>query len=99
MLRGRPTAKPRTQQLSSRWGSHEGVTIRAFRRLQGGVRPHLREFTMIGLVRAASLVAALAFGLVSAHAADKAFKRDDLGDSAIRLEAQLKKDAGPIAKT
>ncbi|WP_315832619.1 alpha-2-macroglobulin [Bradyrhizobium prioriisuperbiae] len=54
---------------------------------------------MIGLVRAASLVATLAFGLVSAHAADKAFKRDDLGDSAIRLEAQLKKDAGPIAKT
>lgn len=54
---------------------------------------------MIGLVRAASLVAALAFGLVSAHAADKAFKRDDLGDSVIRLEAQLKKDAGPIAKT
>jgi alpha-2-macroglobulin len=54
---------------------------------------------MIGLVRAAALVATLAFGLVSAQAADKAFKRDDLADSAIRLEAQMKKDAGPVAKT
>ncbi|MGO4715433.1 alpha-2-macroglobulin family protein [Bradyrhizobium sp. 2TAF24] len=53
---------------------------------------------MIGLVRAATLVATLAFGLVSAHAADKAFRRDDLADAAIRLEAQMKKDAGPVAK-
>ena len=34
---------------------------------------------MIGLVRAAALCATLVFGLVSAEAADKAFKRDDLG--------------------
>ena len=37
---------------------------------------------MIGLVRAAALCATLALGLSSALAADKAFKRDDLADSA-----------------
>ena len=40
---------------------------------------------MIGLVRAATLCATLALGLVTAQAADKAFKRDDLADSAIKL--------------
>src|SRR5450759_2641230 len=54
---------------------------------------------MIGLVRAATLCATLAFGLVTAQAADKAFKRDDLVDSAVKLEAQIKSEAGPVAKT
>ncbi|KRP92825.1 alpha-2-macroglobulin [Bradyrhizobium yuanmingense] len=54
---------------------------------------------MIGLVRAVTICAALALGLVTAQAADKAFKRDDLADSAIKLEAQIKSEAGPIAKT
>src|ERR1700719_1762548 len=54
---------------------------------------------MIGLVRAAILCATLAFGLVTAQAADKAFKRDDLADSAIKLEAQIKTEAGPVAKS
>ena len=54
---------------------------------------------MIGLVRAATLCATLALGLVSAQAADKAFRRDDLADSAIKLEAQIKSEAGPVAKT
>ena len=54
---------------------------------------------MIGLVRAATLCATLAFGLVTAQAADKAFKRDDLADSAIKLEAQIKSEAGPVAKS
>ena len=54
---------------------------------------------MIGLVRAATLCATLALGLVTAQAADKAFKRDDLGDSAIKLEAQIKSEAGPVAKS
>src|SRR4051812_37863868 len=54
---------------------------------------------MIGLVRAVALCATLALGLVSAAAADKAFKRDDLADSAIKLEAQIKSEAGPVAKT
>ena len=46
---------------------------------------------MIGLVRAAAVCAIMALGLVSAGsaavAADKAFKRDDLADAAIKLEA------------
>src|SRR3977135_4705488 len=54
---------------------------------------------MIGMVRAATLCAALALGLVTAHAADKAFKRDDLADSAVKLEAQIKSEAGPVAKS
>src|ERR1700709_747908 len=54
---------------------------------------------MIGLVRAAALCATLALGLVSAQAADKAFKRDDLADSAIKLEAQIRSEAGPVAKS
>src|ERR1700754_2912031 len=54
---------------------------------------------MIGLVRALALCATLALGLNSALAADKTFKRDDLADSAIKLEAEIKKEAGPIAKT
>ncbi|SFL57076.1 hypothetical protein SAMN03159423_2552 [Bradyrhizobium sp. NFR13] len=54
---------------------------------------------MIGLVRAVSVCAALAFGLVSAHAADKAFRRDELADSAVKLEAQIKSEAGPVAKS
>jgi hypothetical protein len=54
---------------------------------------------MIGLVRAATLCATLALGLVTAEAADKAFKRDDLADSAVKLEAQIKSEAGAITKT
>src|SRR3981081_4679883 len=54
---------------------------------------------MIGLVRAAALCATLAFGLVTAQAADKAFKRDDLADSALKLETQIKSEAGPVARS
>ncbi|MCW5705243.1 MAG: hypothetical protein KIT82_22010, partial [Bradyrhizobium sp.] len=54
---------------------------------------------MIGLVRAAALCAMLALGLSSALAADKSFKRDDLADSAIKLEAEIRKEAGPVAKS
>src|SRR5437762_3203110 len=54
---------------------------------------------MIGLVRAAVLCATLALGLVTAQAAEKAFKRDDLADAAIKLEAQIKSEAGPVAKS
>src|SRR3954453_14023056 len=64
-----------------------------------GVRPRPRSSIMIGLVRAAAFCATLALGLVSADAADKAFKRDDLADSAVKLEAQIKSEAGPVAKT
>ena len=54
---------------------------------------------MIGLVRAAILCATLALGLSSALAADKAFKRDDLADSAIKLEAQIKSEGGAVSKS
>ncbi|MFL5238803.1 MAG: hypothetical protein ACJ8EL_14595, partial [Rhizomicrobium sp.] len=54
---------------------------------------------MIGLVRAAAFCATLALGLSTALGADKAFKRDDLADSAIKLEAQIKSEAGAVAKT
>src|SRR2546423_3818005 len=54
---------------------------------------------MIGSVRAAALCATLALGLVTAQAADKAFKRDELADSAGKLEAQIKSEAGPVAKS
>src|SRR5260370_26886263 len=58
-----------------------------------------RSSIMIGLVRAAVVCATMALGLVAAQAADKAFKRDDLADSAIKLEAQIKSEAGPGAQT
>jgi hypothetical protein len=51
---------------------------------------------MIGFVRAASICAMLALGLASAQAAEKAFRRDDLADSEIKLEAQIKGEAGTV---
>ena len=54
---------------------------------------------MIGLVRAAAVCATLLLGLTSALAADKAFKRDDLADAAIKLQAQIKSEAGPVSKS
>lgn len=54
---------------------------------------------MTALVRALTLAATLAFGLTSAQAADKSFKRDDLADAATRLERQIKTEAGAVGKT
>ncbi|ABE62875.1 alpha-2-macroglobulin-like protein [Nitrobacter hamburgensis X14] len=54
---------------------------------------------MTGMVRTVVLCVALAIGFVSAQAADKVFKRDDLADAAIKLEAQIKSEAGTIAKS
>ena len=53
---------------------------------------------MLGLVRAALVGSAMLAGIVTASAADKAFRRDDLADAAIKLEAQIKSEAGVIAK-
>ncbi|MGN6311764.1 MAG: alpha-2-macroglobulin family protein [Xanthobacteraceae bacterium] len=53
---------------------------------------------MIGLVRVVSVACVLAFGMVAAHAADKAYKRDDLADAAIKLQEQIKTEAGSVAK-
>lgn len=55
---------------------------------------------MTRMVRAVALCATLLIGLGSvALAADKAFKRDDLADAAIKLEAQIKSEAGTITKS
>lgn len=54
---------------------------------------------MTGFVRAILVCATLALGLFPALGADKAFKRDDLADSAIKLEAQIKSEAGPVSKS
>ncbi|HVV41889.1 MAG TPA: alpha-2-macroglobulin [Nitrobacter sp.] len=54
---------------------------------------------MTGLVRAVTFCAMLVVGLTAAQAADKAFRRDDLADSAIKLEAQIKQEAGPVTKS
>ena len=53
---------------------------------------------MFALLRAGFIAALFAFSSISANAADKPFQRDDLADGAIRLEAQIKKDAGSVAK-
>jgi uncharacterized protein YfaS (alpha-2-macroglobulin family) len=92
--------------------SHQHVTIRPFHghrrpgRHAGGIFAMKRIIAGAArrIVRSAGLVtvAALAAGLAwtgPAGAADKAFKRDDLADAAIRLEAQVKKDAGPVNKS
>ena len=53
---------------------------------------------MLTLLRA-SLTAALVFiSSLPALSADKPYHRDDLAESAIRLEGQIKADAGPVAK-
>lgn len=54
---------------------------------------------MIRLLRAISFCAAFLLAFTSAHAADKAFKRDELSDAAIKLEAQIRKEAGVVNKT
>ncbi len=42
--------------------------------------------------------ALIALAVLPALAADKAFKRSDLDDAAIKLEAQIKSDAGTVTK-
>src|SRR5215813_2560726 len=82
-----------------RWsGCHQSVTIsRLF--IGDADLCRARSLPMIGLVRAAAFCATLALGLSSAFAADKSFKRDELADAAIKLEAQIKKEAGAVAKS
>ena len=49
---------------------------------------------MLNVIRAGLAAALLACALIPALAADKAFERKDLDDAAIKLEAQIKSDAG-----
>src|SRR6202142_1236737 len=53
---------------------------------------------MFTSVRAGLAAALLALAIFPALAADKAFKRSDLDDAAIKLEAQIKSDAGTVSK-
>jgi len=53
---------------------------------------------MRGLVRALGVVMMLMSGLATGQAADKAYKRDDLADAAIKLQEQIKTEAGSVAK-
>jgi uncharacterized protein YfaS (alpha-2-macroglobulin family) len=53
---------------------------------------------MLALVRAAFAAALVPLLSLSALAADKPFKRDDLADAAIKLEAQIKAEAGQVTK-
>src|SRR5215218_7284734 len=50
---------------------------------------------MLASVRAGFAAALVSF---AASAADKPFQRSDLADSAVRLEAQIKTEAGQVAK-
>ena len=49
-------------------------------------------------LRVGVFAALVSFVSFSAIAADKPFQRDDLADAAIKLEAQIKQDAGTVAK-
>jgi hypothetical protein len=53
---------------------------------------------MLALVRAARAAALVLLLSVPAVAADKSFQRDDLADAAIKLEAQIKAEAGQVTK-
>ncbi len=53
---------------------------------------------MFTSVRAGLAAALIALAVIPAIAADKAFKRSDLDDAAIKLEAQIKSDAGTVTK-
>src|SRR5499426_772005 len=59
----------------------------------GNGGPPMRAF-----VRAAFAAALVLLLSVPAIAADKAFKRDDLADAAIKLEAQIKAESGEVTK-
>ena len=53
---------------------------------------------MFTSIRAGLAAALIALAILPAMAADKAFKRSDLDDAAIKLEAQIKNDAGTVTK-
>ena len=54
---------------------------------------------MLAVLRAGLFVVPLFLAAVSTtFAADKAFQRDDLADAGIKLQAQVKADAGTVTK-
>src|SRR4029077_20999998 len=57
-----------------------------------------RRSPMVAFVRAACAAALVLLLSAPTSAADKPFKRDDLADAAITLEAQIKYEAGQVTK-
>ena len=53
---------------------------------------------MLTFVRAGFAAALLTLAVIPALAADKACERKELGEAAIKLEAQSKSDAGAVTK-
>jgi alpha-2-macroglobulin len=53
---------------------------------------------MLASVRAGLAAALIALASFSASAADKPYQRDDLADLAIKLEGEIKREAGAVAK-
>ncbi|HEX2216179.1 MAG TPA: alpha-2-macroglobulin [Xanthobacteraceae bacterium] len=53
---------------------------------------------MLAFARAALAAALLAFACLTATAADKSYQHDELADAAIKLEAEVKRDAGQVVK-
>jgi uncharacterized protein YfaS (alpha-2-macroglobulin family) len=54
---------------------------------------------MLSIVRAGLAAALVALACAPGFAADKAYQRGDLDAAAIKLEAQIKSDSGPVAKS
>src|SRR5262249_47146737 len=65
------------------------AAIRCFRRI----------FPMLRFVRAGLAAAVLVLDLIAAPAAEKPFKQGTLDEAAIKLEAQIKSDAGTVNKS
>jgi len=53
---------------------------------------------MFTAIRVGLVAALLALAFIPAQAADKAYQRKELDDAAIKLEAQIKSDAGAVSK-
>src|SRR5450755_940203 len=62
------------------------------------VRCCRRSHPMLNVIRAGLAAALLALAVIPGLAADKAFQRKDLDEAAIKLEAQIKSDAGAVTK-
>src|SRR2546425_11467170 len=54
---------------------------------------------MLAFARGAFAAALVLLSSVPTIAADKQFQRNDLADTAIKLEAKIKADAGPVSKS
>ena len=58
----------------------------------------MRACFRVGVFAALAMLVSFSILAAPAFAADKPFHRDELADAAIKLEAQIKQDAGAVAK-